>query len=247
MIYPLNFDQRKENCAPLYGIDLMKDQIQECIAHILINQCYLFGKILYLFLVWRNHQEFQYFYILPTIDLLNFIQNIREIVFIIIGDQYKLENTKNDEPLILELYQYEFYDRLTLREAIQDKFLIMTWLINLAYLGSIIYGIFYLSENYTADKIENLMIVMIIITSLNLILQVLFSYGYYEWKYRVIFKEYIKYKKQRYVDCSICLSEYNQGEELKLLQCQGKHIFHQKCIEQWFKFQNKCPNCRQKQ
>ena len=39
------------------------------------------------------------------------------------------------------------------------------------------------------------MIVMIIITSLNLILQVLFSYGYYEWKYRVIHKEYIKYKK----------------------------------------------------
>ena len=28
----------------------------------------------------------------------------------------------------------------------------MTWLINLAYLGSIIYGIFYLSENYTADS-----------------------------------------------------------------------------------------------
>ena len=80
----------------------------------------------------------------------------------------------------------------------------MTWIINLAYLGSIIYGIFYLSENYTADskffflfllEIENLMIVFIIITSLNLILQVLLSYMYYEWKYRVIHKEYIKYKK----------------------------------------------------
>lgn len=42
--------------------------------------------------------------------------------------------------------------------------------------------------------------------------------------------------------CSICCDDYNDSDELLLLECT--HMFHIKCIEEWFIKQTNCPNCR---
>jgi len=47
-------------------------------------------------------------------------------------------------------------------------------------------------------------------------------------------------------ECSLCLEEYKDGEEVMTLPCG--HIFHVKCVEKWFiarKFRPRsCPKCR---
>ena len=42
--------------------------------------------------------------------------------------------------------------------------------------------------------------------------------------------------------CIICLLEINEGIDSILLPCE--HIYHEKCIIQWFKTHNTCPLCR---
>lgn len=41
--------------------------------------------------------------------------------------------------------------------------------------------------------------------------------------------------------CSICLGEYETGEQLVKLPC--KHVYHQTCIDGWTKNHTKCPLC----
>jgi hypothetical protein len=41
--------------------------------------------------------------------------------------------------------------------------------------------------------------------------------------------------------CSICIAEYEEGEELRQLPC--KHHFHMHCIDEWLKRNAKCPLC----
>uniref|UniRef100_A0A7C8ZP34 RING-type E3 ubiquitin transferase n=1 Tax=Opuntia streptacantha TaxID=393608 RepID=A0A7C8ZP34_OPUST len=43
--------------------------------------------------------------------------------------------------------------------------------------------------------------------------------------------------------CSICLSEYQPNEELKILP-QCLHGFHSDCIDQWLLSNGTCPICR---
>lgn len=42
--------------------------------------------------------------------------------------------------------------------------------------------------------------------------------------------------------CSICLSEYDTGEDIRQLGC--KHHYHVKCIDGWLTLNAVCPNCR---
>ncbi|KAM3324747.1 RING-H2 finger protein ATL70-like [Capsicum chacoense] len=43
--------------------------------------------------------------------------------------------------------------------------------------------------------------------------------------------------------CSICLVDYKDNDELRLLpDCD--HIFHVKCIDPWLRLHPTCPNCR---
>jgi hypothetical protein len=42
--------------------------------------------------------------------------------------------------------------------------------------------------------------------------------------------------------CSICLGEFVEGEELRLLGCL--HVFHQRCVDQWLAVSRECPLCK---
>ena len=42
--------------------------------------------------------------------------------------------------------------------------------------------------------------------------------------------------------CPICLLEYEQGDELRLLPCN--HEFHKECIDSWLENNTSCPACR---
>jgi hypothetical protein len=44
--------------------------------------------------------------------------------------------------------------------------------------------------------------------------------------------------------CCICMSEFNQGECIKVLPCSEKHVFHKACIETWLSRNVACPTCR---
>lgn len=42
--------------------------------------------------------------------------------------------------------------------------------------------------------------------------------------------------------CSICIDNYEFGEELRFLPCN--HGFHQTCVDKWLLMNNKCPLCK---
>ena len=42
--------------------------------------------------------------------------------------------------------------------------------------------------------------------------------------------------------CSICLEEYNINKDIIKLKCN--HEYHKKCIKEWLKVNNNCPQCR---
>ncbi|XP_057533486.1 RING-H2 finger protein ATL54-like [Amaranthus tricolor] len=44
-------------------------------------------------------------------------------------------------------------------------------------------------------------------------------------------------------DCSVCLSEFQEGESLRLLP-KCKHAFHIDCIDTWLRSHTNCPLCR---
>lgn len=44
-------------------------------------------------------------------------------------------------------------------------------------------------------------------------------------------------------ECSICLSEYEEGDKIRELEC--KHMFHNNCLEKWLHgCEATCPLCR---
>ena len=44
-------------------------------------------------------------------------------------------------------------------------------------------------------------------------------------------------------NCVICFNEFKNNEYVKIFSC-GKHIFHEKCIEEWIKKDFRCPLCK---
>jgi hypothetical protein len=57
----------------------------------------------------------------------------------------------------------------------------------------------------------------------------------------------VKYKKDEGLidgsDCSVCLSEFEQDENLRLLP-KCNHAFHLPCIDTWLRSHTNCPMCR---
>ena len=49
-------------------------------------------------------------------------------------------------------------------------------------------------------------------------------------------------KKLEFPECSICLTEVNEGQDTILLPCG--HMFHDECVTKWLKIHNTCPLCR---
>ncbi|KAG6504271.1 hypothetical protein ZIOFF_036602 [Zingiber officinale] len=50
------------------------------------------------------------------------------------------------------------------------------------------------------------------------------------------------YVERAFLDCSICLERFVEGEELIQLSC--RHRFHPDCLEPWAKICGECPYCR---
>lgn len=45
-------------------------------------------------------------------------------------------------------------------------------------------------------------------------------------------------------ECAICLAEFEEGEEVRMLPNCG-HAFHMACIDKWLGSHSSCPSCRQ--
>ncbi|PWZ25096.1 E3 ubiquitin-protein ligase RLIM [Zea mays] len=44
--------------------------------------------------------------------------------------------------------------------------------------------------------------------------------------------------------CTICLNDYEDGVEIAITPCPGRHEFHPRCIVNWLRQSNTCPLCR---
>lgn len=57
--------------------------------------------------------------------------------------------------------------------------------------------------------------------------------------------KYININDQNERDfCCICMLQFEIGENIKLLPCNKKHIFHNSCIDKWLSGNRNCPTCR---
>ena len=46
--------------------------------------------------------------------------------------------------------------------------------------------------------------------------------------------------------CPICIVDFEEGDDLRVLPCEGKHRFHQTCVDPWLlELSASCPICRQ--
>jgi hypothetical protein len=46
--------------------------------------------------------------------------------------------------------------------------------------------------------------------------------------------------------CPICIVDFEEGDDLRLLPCEGNHRFHQTCVDPWLlELSSSCPICRQ--
>lgn len=58
----------------------------------------------------------------------------------------------------------------------------------------------------------------------------------------ILVQNHPKDEEKEEEDCLICHTEMNKETEVKILKCT--HMFHKKCIEDWFKRSPLCPYCR---
>jgi hypothetical protein len=46
--------------------------------------------------------------------------------------------------------------------------------------------------------------------------------------------------------CPICIVDFEEGDDLRVLPCEGKHRFHQACVDPWLlELSSSCPICRE--
>ncbi|OSX66170.1 hypothetical protein POSPLADRAFT_1031290 [Postia placenta MAD-698-R-SB12] len=46
--------------------------------------------------------------------------------------------------------------------------------------------------------------------------------------------------------CPICILDFEEGDDLRILPCEGHHRFHRDCVDQWLlELSSSCPICRQ--
>ncbi|KAL5528495.1 hypothetical protein ACEPAF_7631 [Sanghuangporus sanghuang] len=45
--------------------------------------------------------------------------------------------------------------------------------------------------------------------------------------------------------CPICIIDFEEGDDIRVLPCEGRHVFHQTCVDQWLlELSSSCPICR---
>jgi len=45
--------------------------------------------------------------------------------------------------------------------------------------------------------------------------------------------------------CPICIIDFDDGDDVRVLPCEGKHVFHQACVDPWLlELSSSCPICR---
>ncbi|KAI9457899.1 hypothetical protein F5148DRAFT_1221821 [Russula earlei] len=45
--------------------------------------------------------------------------------------------------------------------------------------------------------------------------------------------------------CPICIVDFEDGDDVRMLPCEGKHVFHQACVDPWLlELSSSCPICR---
>jgi hypothetical protein len=46
--------------------------------------------------------------------------------------------------------------------------------------------------------------------------------------------------------CPICILDFEEGDDVRVLPCEGKHQFHQACVDPWLlELSSSCPLCRE--
>lgn len=46
--------------------------------------------------------------------------------------------------------------------------------------------------------------------------------------------------------CPICILDFEDGDDLRVLPCEGRHRFHRDCVDQWLlELSSSCPLCRE--
>jgi hypothetical protein len=46
--------------------------------------------------------------------------------------------------------------------------------------------------------------------------------------------------------CPICIVDFEEGDDLRVLPCEGKHRFHKDCVDPWLlELSSSCPICRE--
>lgn len=46
--------------------------------------------------------------------------------------------------------------------------------------------------------------------------------------------------------CPICIVDFEEGDDLRILPCEGKHRFHVHCVDPWLlELSSSCPICRE--
>ncbi|MCL7041835.1 hypothetical protein MKW94_002379 [Papaver nudicaule] len=63
---------------------------------------------------------------------------------------------------------------------------------------------------------------------------------------RILLDEKLRLPNLNDTICSICISEYQPTETLKIIP-SCSHYFHEKCIDQWLSMSSTCPVCRESQ
>jgi hypothetical protein len=44
--------------------------------------------------------------------------------------------------------------------------------------------------------------------------------------------------------CPICLVEYSANDEVAELNCDERHCFHARCLDDWLRVKLECPLCK---
>jgi hypothetical protein len=44
--------------------------------------------------------------------------------------------------------------------------------------------------------------------------------------------------------CPICIVDFEDGDDVRVLPCEGRHVFHQACVDPWLlELSSSCPIC----